>query len=171
MKNTILFSAVIFACSSGWAQLSQPNTLGVGGSFYSSSNLSVSYTVGEMTAVETFISPTLIITQGFQQPSVTVTGIENVSGQGLEASVFPNPVSDDKVFLSFQTPMSFKASIDVYDVAGRRVYVKEMANGSGSYLEEIKLSGLENGIYFLRAKYMFSNGRYSEFNSKINFTK
>jgi hypothetical protein len=171
MKKIILFLIVLSAWDHSAAQMIQPNTLAVGGSYFSTANFSVSYTVGEMTAVETFFSPQLIVTQGFQQPDETFTGMAEVSGEQLDAIVFPNPVSESRIFLSFQAHLPFVAAVNIHDISGRRVYSKEWSGESGYYEEEIYLSGLQNGMYFLIAEFRFNDGTYYPYNTKINFIK
>ena len=62
------------------------------GGFYSAGGNSLSVTVAEMTMVQSFIQPTNMLTQGFQQPEHLTIGIaENEDLQG-EVLIYPNPI-------------------------------------------------------------------------------
>jgi hypothetical protein len=70
---SLLNLALIFQCLS--AQTLSPVVLESSGNYYESTNVSLSWTLGEI-ATETYTSGNIILTQGFQQPtSVSLTGI------------------------------------------------------------------------------------------------
>ena len=66
------------------AQSLTPTVIASTGGFSSNANGSLSYTVGEMTMVQTFSANNNILTQGFQQPTNNVTGIIDLSQEAYD---------------------------------------------------------------------------------------
>lgn len=108
------------------------------GDEYSGTNLSVSFTIGEV-VIDSYEGSTYSITQGFHQPILDfATGITFSEISGV--SVFPNPTSDF-INLSFENIES-DLIYEVYDAKGKlytqqRIYdtntivsLKEFASGA-----------------------------------------
>jgi uncharacterized protein (TIGR02145 family) len=88
--------------------------------------------------------------------------------------VYPLPMID-KCSIEFETAASTKATIEIYDITGRRIIKERTRLQSGIHLYSI--SGLSSGIYFLRvnsntfshtAKIVCINSHKSSFS--INYT-
>jgi hypothetical protein len=91
MKILLLWTFMMLLCISMKAQTLSPISIFSSGGYYSAGDNSLSVTVAEMTMVQSFIQPTIMLTQGFQQPEQLTTGLaENEVMQG-EVVVFPNP--------------------------------------------------------------------------------
>jgi hypothetical protein len=84
------------------------------GGFLSNSNGSISFTLGEC-VTNTYNSPNLILTQGFQQPFVISSDIRDLMNPGIEMDVFPNPVKED-IILKVKDPRGL--SYILYDMNG-----------------------------------------------------
>jgi hypothetical protein len=92
-KVLTIITVFIFLSIVAQAQLTlSPAVIAAGGQFYSSDNLAISWTIGEV-AVATLRGDNLVLNQGFQQPFGTGTGIKNNGVKG-NIFVYPNPVSD-----------------------------------------------------------------------------
>ena len=59
-------------------------------------------------------------------------------------SIFPNPVSNGKVFIS--TKLNLTKTIEIYDVLGKKIVSQTL------YGKELKISDLNPGVYILKIK-------------------
>ncbi|MCL2131215.1 MAG: C10 family peptidase [Lentimicrobiaceae bacterium] len=76
-------------------------------------------------------------------------GINEVQA-GIEAmSVYPNPATD-KVEIRIETASPESIQLTISDVLGRTVYTSQSAQPAQQYREEIDVSSLARGVYFLR---------------------
>jgi hypothetical protein len=129
------------------AQSLLPEVIASNGDFYTSTAGSISFTIGE-TVVETFSSSSRILTQGFQQPFLSVTEI--ASNENFNSILaYPNPAGN-KISFDFIKMENGIYDIFIYDVSGKQVYFDKTMIGSGFYTRDLSLSGLENGIYLVR---------------------
>jgi PKD repeat protein len=77
-------------------------------------------------------------------------GVEELATENLSLIVIPNPVQN-KATASFKLPESANTNLDIYDLSGRKVV--EVFNGAltrGMYNEDLPISELSNGIYFIQ---------------------
>jgi len=108
MRNILLLLTIVAAPFIASAQMLTPTVIASTGGFSSNANGSLSYTVGEMTMVQTFSANGNILTQGFQQPNEVLTGlIDLTQGQFGSFVVYPNPAVDNMWF-GFQLPEAGK---------------------------------------------------------------
>lgn len=71
-------------------------------------------------------------------------------------SCFPNPVSDNTVYISLSKDGRGKGSVEVYNLLGRKMYGKEIAYNIERV--EIDVSDFPKGFYIV--KYYDENGIY-----------
>lgn len=83
----------------------------------------------------------LISVQGFSQSSR-----QNMSSQdrieGL--SIYPNPVTNGKVFVYITTQKNLSKKIEVYNVLGKRIYSIDLSG------KELNISQFSTGVYILK---------------------
>jgi hypothetical protein len=126
--------------------LSGQQVVATSGGTFGNYNGTMSYTIGEGVA-QTFTKGDKTLTQGFQQPKITVS--EVYKGNDLEYSitVYPNPASD-KVTIK----------IDKEDVAGLQYLLIDM---NGKLIERqfilnnetsVSVNHLINGYYLLKVQ-------------------
>jgi hypothetical protein len=109
------------------------------------------YSFGEMTMIQTFSTPNLIVTQGLLQTKTdtSATGINNHQLQALVITVFPNPAQQTVCFESdYQSPG--KLQYELIDVAGKTIIGKELNSVTGKIKETINVSDLPAGVYLLK---------------------
>jgi len=70
------------------------------------------------------------------QKSIT----ENIEG----LTIFPNPVSDGKVFIT--TKLNLTKNIEIYDVLGKKIISQTL------YGKELRINNLNPGVYILKIK-------------------
>lgn len=158
MVKQIICSISFAAISSmALAQSSSPEVIASGGDFFTGSNFTNSYTIGEMALVETYTTSGFILTQGFQQPADSTTGITPTTAlNGF--SVYPNP-SNGNFSLQLQLDQALDFKIEVYDVLGKLLYTESQLAGLGLYKKDLNLASLESGVYFIRISGSKANGQ------------
>ncbi len=65
---------------------------------------------------------------------------ENIEG----LTIFPNPVSNGKVFIS--TKLNLTKNIEIYDVLGKKIISQTL------YGKELRITDLNPGVYILKIK-------------------
>ncbi len=150
MKKIYLLAVVAFSAMFANAQMLTPTVIASTGGFSSNANGSLSYTVGEMTMVQTFSANGNILTQGFQQPNDNITGLIDMTKDEFGSFVvYPNPAVDDLTF-GFQLPEASKVRVVLYNAVGQQV--AEVYNGNydtGKTVEQLNVTTYAAGVYVL----------------------
>lgn len=77
--------------------------------------------------------------------------VEQLSLRGLLCKLFPNPATDGRFNISLDAKQAMKeVSITISDITGRQVLSRQYQNPGKSFFEEINLSGVAPGMYFVR---------------------
>lgn len=127
------------------AQSFTPDVIGSSGTFATSPEGSMSWSIGE-TMTETYSPGSNFFTQGFHQPDLLlITAIQTYTENAI--SVFPNPVVGN-LFIHFPIS-SANYIIDVFDVLGNLVK-KEIYTPNTSNNYQISFDDLSNGMYLIR---------------------
>jgi hypothetical protein len=157
IKKTLLFGFILFACLShlAWGQSLTPTVLAVGGDYFvnGAGNAALSFTIGEMAMVQTFTTPNYHLTQGFQQPSFELVGIQEETDFVELFEVFPNPASD---YLNVRYALRFPGlvQLQLFSMNGVEVMPVYLDRYSSGLREEaFDLRGIAQGMYFLRVSY------------------
>ncbi len=74
------------------------------------------------------------------------TSVDINRTNSFDLRVYPNPASDE-VTLNFSFDKAESATIQIFDIAGRKMYNKLMSTGPGIYSEAINVSNMPNGFY------------------------
>ena len=154
-KLYITFLAIAGTLTFAAAQSLSPQVISSTGGFSTSGNGSLSYTVGEMTMVQTFSAGGNILTQGFQQPNDFTVGLLDVTKDDFGSFVvYPNPAVDNLSY-GFAFPESGKVEIAVYNNAGQRMADVYNANYvDGKTIEVLNVSNYAAGLYFMTANFV-----------------
>ena len=124
----ILIIITIITC----VQLSSQELYSSAGDYYESTGMSLTFSLGE-TVIETYESSNLVITQGFNQTQLNVTGIKDLDKIAEEISIYPNPVSENLIIETETEYRNYKYSI---------------RNIKGALIKQGVFSGLETKINF-----------------------
>jgi len=149
LKNICFFCLLV---SGGWlhAQITlDRQVISSTGQLATVGNITVSSSVGE-TVVETVMSGSLTLTQGFQQPeSSEATSIQFGEAIKLDYTIAPNPTRDEiRVRISAPRPVVLR--IRLLDMRGRELSIAESTlRVEGTASKTIDLSSLAEGIYQL----------------------
>lgn len=166
MKKLLLISSFLFGVLR--AQNFTPDVISSGGNSIIKSGYSLSYTIGEMTLVKTVVSPSGMLTQGFEQPDWKKTAqIAGFSGIDGAVALFPNP-ANDFVHLQYELPVSGEMQMAVYNSLGQQVsanYTDRYNAGKKTFT--IYTADLAAGVYYVNALFTAANGRQYAFNKKL----
>lgn len=125
------------------------------GDFFSSSDGSVAFTVGEI-GIETIATGTNQITQGFHQTSLSPTASIDDKYSNLVVNLFPNPTENNAIL---DIADFYGLNYKVYDLKGQLLQQKQIE----SKKTEVNLSSFSTGLYLVAL--------YSNENKKINTYK
>lgn len=145
MKKLTLITCLMSAAMAASAQSLERQVIGSAGSYVSSGNISLSYTVGEV-ATTTLTGSNLILTQGFQQPDQQLVGMDEPGFLG-EIKVYPNPTSDIVNF-EIKTDQS-GLTLVLTDVLGQDMLNRAIVLNGGSYSGQVDMSSYAAGNYVL----------------------
>lgn len=150
MKKLFTILAVVAAPVFMSAQSLTPTVIASTGGFAQNANGSLSYTVGEMTMVQTFSANGNILTQGFQQPNDITIGLIDITKDAFGSFVvYPNPAVDN-LFFGFQFPEAGTIKVALYDVLGQKlgdIYSAEYS--TGKTVDGFAVNNMAAGMYYL----------------------
>jgi len=169
MKKKISGLLLLLVISSGIlrSQTLSPTVISTSGGFYSASNAMLSFTVAEMTMVETYTKTGNILTQGFQQPEDFSSGIAEIIPISDNLLVYPNPTSG-LFTLSFTSNVSGENMITLRNLVGQEVFSKNITQNTGVNTVKFDISSLRQGIYLLELTTLNSLGEKQINYHKIN---
>jgi hypothetical protein len=155
-------------CYLARAQSTTQQVLATGGAYYSAGGYSLSLTIGEMAAVQTYSNATAVLTQGFQQSDITGVGIAPLNETVAGFSSFPNP-ANDLLHLSFNATERGELRIVLYDVQGNEVMLPvTAAMETGNNLQTLELPVVASGLYEVMVTFLPENGSPSHFTQTIS---
>jgi len=148
MKKPLLTIILVLFFHVAFSQASLTNrVIAPAGNFSSSTNVKLSWTLGDI-AVDRMASTSYILTPGFQQMwDHLVLNIETI-GDALHIDAYPNPVQD-KMIIRFGDIDVNSIRLDLHDLTGNKVLSREFKGPFYERIEEMDMSGLKQGVYFL----------------------
>ncbi len=114
------------------------------GNHFSSSNLQISWTLGE-TVIETVSNTTMQLTQGFHQSNLIITAVDEIPGVNIDISAYPNPTTNF-LNLKIENRMGEKIYYTLYDMDGKILATKLLE----SDVSEIPMYNYAPATYFLK---------------------
>lgn len=151
--NKLFLVALLLLSHWATSQSLSPTVIASAGRFAQAGGYSLSYTVGEETAIKTVTADNHILTQGFQQPEDFVDGVTQVSLPNLEIKLYPNPATETVglwvTCLSNTGCVNLRVSL--HDLLGREIKVPAeiLANGNQTQYA-FDLRSLAASVYFIR---------------------
>jgi hypothetical protein len=142
MKKTIGSIIVLLLCA--LHVQGQQQVVSSAGNFHANASGSISWTLGEL-AVETLTTAGNILTQGFQQSRLTVTGIGDLPILDYEIVVFPNPASDHLIILTDKEQHE-NLYYQLYDLSGKIIVQDRIRETETT----IPVNNLRSAVYLLR---------------------
>jgi len=125
------------------AQSVSPEVIATSGQQFQNGQLQLEWTLGEV-VTETESNGNAVLTQGFHQPEIKITGLEDLSPDWA-MSVFPNPTSG---LLNVQfEPQTETLQFSIIDLGGKQVLSSRSSQSFQLHLEQ-----LAPGSYFLNVR-------------------
>lgn len=150
MKNKFLILTVMLGIC-GLTAMSQslsPTVVSSSGGFYSNGSGMLSFTVAEMTMVQTFTSSGNFLTQGFQQPEDLANGVIETPVASGNVLISPNPTTGSFT-ISFVSYNNIETSLKLYNMLGQIIMSKPVSQITGQNTVNFDISTLSQGIYML----------------------
>jgi hypothetical protein len=138
-------------CISLKAQTLSPVVISSSGGFLSAGGNSLSFTVAEMTMVQSFIQPSNMLTQGFQQPEQLTTSIAEAEKMPDDIVVYPNP-SNGQFNISYTAQKSGHYQLNIYNMVGQIIFDQSYSAAFGPNIITIDIRWFDQGIYFLELR-------------------
>jgi len=164
---------LILVCSANplFSQQLSPTVIATSGGFYSNASGMLSFTTGEMSAVETYSKPNSILTQGFQQPWDLGTYITEHPFEDFSYGIYPNP-SDGQFYVLTKSSLSLQLTISISDLLGKQIEKKHLDALNEVNIESVDLTQLAAGTYLVSLLVSENNtNRENIFNTKITIVK
>jgi hypothetical protein len=170
-KNLLLFVLAISAiCAHAQNATLSPQVIASAGNYVSAGGISLSYTVGELAAIQTFTSAndSIILTQGFQQPNDIVSGLINIEkGEVGSFSVYPIPAYTT-IWYGYQFNEPGKAEVSMFNILGQRMDYSLSENyTSGKLIHSFDCTSYASGNYMLSVKFTKATGQETILTKKI----
>jgi hypothetical protein len=148
-KILMLFSAIILSVFS-YSQSLTPVVISSGGGYFASASLS--YTIAEMTMVQTFTTSGNILTQGFQQPEDISVGIQENDADLNNFAIYPNPTSG-AFTLDFISSHESTVSVKLFNLFGQEVLTNNYSISEGINKISFDIGTFSQGVYLLEISY------------------
>lgn len=142
----LLFAGAAFCVR---AQSLTPEVQASSGDFYTGAGVTLSWTLGEA-ASETYSNASNSLTQGFQQPEMTITKVEETNA-GVSVNVFPNP-SAHQLNVELTLAASSSIELELFDINGRLIHTQKANVDAGKQILSMNIVSLAAGQYVLRVK-------------------
>jgi hypothetical protein len=149
------------------AQTLSPVVISSSGGFFTAAGNSLSFTVAEMTMVQTFIQPTNLLTQGFQQPEQITTAIIENDKLLDDVMVYPNP-SNGQFSIKYNANNNDINQVRIYNIVGQIVFYQNYDVSIGLNTITIDIGKFGQGIYTLELSSTSLKGKQKISIHKIN---
>lgn len=150
MNKTILLTTLLLiaAVATVSAQSLERQVIASTGGYSEANGVSLSFTVGEP-VIETAVSGSVVLTQGFQQPDDITTGINDKPSVTVNYTVFPNPTANT-ITIDLQSDKNVEVELALYDLGGQRISMLDRKTRvEGTAQEEMDLTNLAAAQYIL----------------------
>lgn len=128
------------------AQKIERSILTSSGDYYSAGEYTMEWSIGEV-ITGSFESSGPILTQGFHQGRLLVSGKEDrINGTG-GLNIYPNPVGS-WLNLEWDNPQTSPDRVELFDVTGKNTHIEFLYGAPGEF--QIDMTGHQPGIYLLR---------------------
>ena len=149
------------------AQTLSPQVISATGAYSAVGSYSISYTVGELAAVQTFTAGSTILTQGFQQPNDIVNGLLDIGAVNGSFILYPIPATDE-LWFGYQFDERGRIEVELYDMTGRRLdFSYSESYDTGKVVHHFDCSMYASGNYVLSAKFTTGNGSTKTISKKF----
>lgn len=154
MRKIILKTFILLLCTFTGGRLQsqapEPSVISAGGGFQKSGQVSISYTIGDL-SVNSYSTANLSLTEGFQQPGSGIPDEIKDESVEVEFRTWPNPAVRE-LNMIFDPEWKDDILVEVYDVLGRIHIRKKYESPGNGETYRLDVSMLGNGLYILKAR-------------------
>ncbi|MEL6863718.1 MAG: T9SS type A sorting domain-containing protein [Bacteroidota bacterium] len=144
MKKQQLFLFYLLSVGVVFGQSVSPEVVGTAGDHYVTDEVQMSFTIGEI-ITETTESDDAILTQGFHQPTLMITAVDDLDEQ-IAARAFPNPTADI-VNIELDDPSAI-SYLEILSSTGQVLLSQRVSPSSN--IHSFDLSDWVGGTYLLQ---------------------
>lgn len=145
MKRINLLIVALIAAFGVHAQSLERDVVSTGGSTLQTSSVSLEFTIGE-SVIGNFTDGTTTLGNGYNQVVASSSvGVEVLNVQNLRVLVYPNPADD---YITVEG--TGLKQVVIIDCFGRRCNVPKTQGINSDNRQELNVSNLSSGVYFLR---------------------
>jgi type IX secretion system substrate protein len=169
----ILLSAFILlvGLQNSYGQSVTPSTLNGAGGTGIAGGYTIDWSFGEMTMVNTCTTPSVIVTQGVLQPSLSPSlGVISNSNFAHDLQVFPNP-ANSIINLEYRSVASGSLSYRLMDLTGKIIVSNTKEVTQEITMEQLNISQLSAAIYMLEVTINVNGVTSKELSYKIEKLK
>jgi len=145
MRKTLFTLVIIFITGYGMVKVQGQQVISTAGTQFKNASGSLSWTLGEP-VIKTVENSDLILTQGFQQTMLTVTGVKILPGYEPDVSAYPNPTTD---IVSIQLGSILQPGnwqYMLYDLNGKMILREKFQSNAAN----VSLASFPDATYFLK---------------------
>ncbi|UCH13382.1 MAG: T9SS type A sorting domain-containing protein [Bacteroidales bacterium] len=148
MKNSYLFKKLllvtVYVAIAGFINSAAQEVITPSASYFETPSMSLTWTIGEI-AIETFTSEDIMLTQGFNQADIIITGITEELSPGFNIAIYPNPVKDNfNITIEAEQMQELKA--ELYSMSGTKLLSELIITGN----TQINTERLPSAAYILK---------------------
>jgi len=155
MRKTTFFVLLGIILAMNARAQKDPSVVNTAGGSLTYKTVTYDWSVGEMAAIETFLTNSLIVTQGYLQPAIVkVDHFDQSVTDQQKIMVYPD-YGKQSCFLETTFGKPGKLNYLLVDLNGRTLLKKETNLKEPTSKESISLSNFPNGYYLLRV--IFTN--------------
>ncbi|HJW29919.1 MAG TPA: T9SS type A sorting domain-containing protein, partial [Saprospiraceae bacterium] len=145
--GTILILS-LFMMQMAEAQQLNPFVISSSGGFSATSIGQLSFTVGELSAVETYATASNILTQGFQQPWDFGTYIDEHPLADFAFGVYPNP-TDGNFYVLTKSDLPLTYLLSVQNMLGQTILADQFDQQSPTTVWPVDIRNAPQGSYIV----------------------
>lgn len=149
MKSSLLLFAMFTVAATAFSQRNTPVTINAVGGQSVVNNNTYEWSVGELVLVNTFSSPSLVVTQGVLQPFQKDNSVYPASNYlAANLKLYPVP-TDATLYLQPNFSAGSKLNYVVQDATGRQMMKQEVQLATGIERQTINMSAFASATYIV----------------------
>ena len=153
MKKLVLFFWALLLSAYAFPQSKTLEVNPAAGDVFTGYDITLSWTIGEG-VIETFSNNEMVLTQGFQQPSLKITLVEESDKIDFQLNVYPNPTKDF-LTINLLSENEISCTTELFDMSGKLLFSKIFKGRE--LTENIDLTNYSSNLYIL--KIIDNNGK------------
>ncbi|MFO7723126.1 MAG: T9SS type A sorting domain-containing protein [Bacteroidales bacterium] len=167
MRKLLLILSALPLMLTSEAQTLDRSTLATAGDYFVKPGMQLSWTLGQPSLVETFVKPSVVLMQGFQQADI-MTNVPPVIQGPFTVTVYPNP-SSDRFTIQLSAQTEGEVGYSLFDISGKLVaFVENGITAQGQWSIQQPVDALAPGVYYCQVRFEGTDGSYRIHHSKLS---